>query len=36
MVKKREYSVRVKLCGKLMKKTKNKPSTLAWSAKLVE
>ncbi len=36
MVKKREYSLSVKLCSKLMKKPKNKHLTLAWSAKVVE
>ncbi len=36
MVEKREYSVSVELCSKLMKKTNNKYSTLAWSTKVVE
>ncbi len=34
MVKKCEYRVRVVLCRKLMKKQKNKHSTLAWNAKV--
>ncbi len=36
MVKKREYSVSIELCSKLIKKPKNKHSILAWGAEVVK
>ncbi len=36
MVKKHEYSVSVELRSKLMKKPKNKYSTLTWSANVIK